>query len=317
MSDPSSAAHRLPPVARNWVRAVLQTDGPLEAHRLTGGWTSDMWLVRTPDSREAVLRQMTRDPWKAHAAELLNREADVQGALSRTAIPVPRPLAIDETGAAAGAPSLLMTRLQGDLLLHDDGDEVLARLAAVLGAIHAHRPASHRPRPYQSWAVQAKRVPPDWAADTELWRSAFRVLDRSPPEHRGVFMHRDFHLGNVLWREGRVSGVVDWVEASWGPADLDVAHCETNLAMLHGPSAAHRFRAAYPAATTTADQSPKDSTYWQVMDVVGYLPTPRKVAAPWRDKGRVDVTDDIAEQRLELWLHEVMAGSARRWRTTW
>jgi aminoglycoside phosphotransferase (APT) family kinase protein len=307
MSDAADVSHRLPRMAQNWVRKVLQADGPLRVQRLAGGWTSDMWLVRTSDARQVVLRQMTREPWRTHAVELLNREAAVQRALAPTAIPVPRPLAIDATGTAAGMPSLLMTRLEGALLLDDDGDEVLARLAAILGAIHAHRPAGHRPRPYQSWAVPAKRVPPAWAADTELWRRAFRVLERTPPEHRGVFMHRDFQLGNVLWREGRVSGVVDWVETSWGPAHLDVAHCETNLAMLHGPSAAHRFRAAYLSATATADQIQHDHAYWQVMDVVGYLPTPRKVAGPWRDKGRVDVTDSIAEQRLELWLRELMA----------
>ncbi len=27
---------------------------------------------------------------------------------------------------------------------------------------------------------------------------------------------------------------MDWVETSWGPADLDVAHCSTALALLHG-----------------------------------------------------------------------------------
>lgn len=299
---------RLPLLARNWVRTVLAADGPVQADRLAGGWTSDMWLVRTWDGRASVLRQMTREPWRRHAVELLNREAGVQRELTATAIPVPRPLAIDETGAVAGAPSLLMTHLAGDLVLDDDDDQVLARLAAILRAIHAHQPSGHRPRAYQSWALPAKRVLPAWAADTELWSRAFAVLERSPPEHRGVFLHRDFHLGNVLWHEGHVSGVVDWVETSWGPADLDVAHCETNLAMLHGPSAAHRFRTAYLSGTATAGQIARDGAYWQVMDIVGYLPTPRKVAGPWREKGRADVTDTIAEQRLERWLREVMDG---------
>lgn len=309
-SEKSRGRHRLPLLARSWVRSVLQADGPVRADRLAGGWTSDMWLVRTSDGRRSVLRQMIREPWRTHAVELLQREAAVQRELTATAIPVPRPLAIDETGAAAGAPSLLMTCLEGDLVLHDDGDEVLARLAAILRAIHAHQPSGSRPRAYQSWAVPAKRVPPAWAVDTGLWSRAFRVLERSAPEHRGVFLHRDFHLGNVLWHEGHVSGVVDWVETSWGPADLDVAHCETNMAMLHGPSAAHRFRTAYLSGTTTACQTAKDRAYWQVMDIVGYLPTPRKVAGPWREKGRADVTDTIAEQRLEQWLRDVMDSAA-------
>jgi hypothetical protein len=43
----------------------------------------------------------------------------------------------------------------------------------------------------------------------------------------------------------RISGVVDWVETSWGPADLDVAHCSTNLVLLHGVPAG--IRATKPA----------------------------------------------------------------------
>lgn len=60
-------------------------------------------------------------------------------------------------------------------------------------------------------------------------------LRRDAPQYEGVFLHRDLHPGNVLFDGGEVSGVVDWVETSWGPADLDVAHCSTALALLHGP----------------------------------------------------------------------------------
>ncbi|WP_442818505.1 phosphotransferase [Streptomyces sp. NBC_01320] len=60
------------------------------------------------------------------------------------------------------------------------------------------------------------------------------------------------HPGNVLFTgpdgNPRVSGVVDWVETSWGPADLDVAHCSTALAVLHGVPAGMRFADLYLAA---------------------------------------------------------------------
>jgi len=118
------------------------------------------------------------------------------------------------------------------------------------------------------------------------------------------FLHRDFHLGNVLWVEGEISGVVDWPETSWGPAWLDVAHCTTYLAMLHGAEAATRFTDAYrkldPAAATTTDPR-----YWEVLDIVGYLPDPTKVAQPWRDAG-CDVSDGQARARLEDRLAEVL-----------
>jgi aminoglycoside phosphotransferase (APT) family kinase protein len=268
-----------------------------------------MWVVRTETAGDAVLRQMTREPWRTHAAELLAREATVQRALQASVVPVPRPLRIDTTGSEAGVPSLLMTRLGGELCLDDDCADVLTALAATLRQIHALAPRRDaRPRAFQSWASVEKRIePPVWAVEPGLWERAFRILDGLQPDFDGVFMHRDFHLGNVLWQEGNISGVVDWVETSWGPADLDVAHCETNLAMLHGPETARAFRDRYLSGGGVLSDGARSRMYWRVMDVVGFLPTPRKVAGPWRENGRKDVADAVAEKRLEEWLRDVLA----------
>jgi hypothetical protein len=46
------------------------------------------------------------------------------------------------------------------------------------------------------------------------------------------------------------------------------------------------------------------------MDIVGFLPTPRKVAGPWRKSGREDVTGSVAETRLEEWLRLVLRNDA-------
>jgi len=63
--------------------------------------------------------------------------------------------------------------------------------------------------------------------------------------------------------------VVDWVETSTGPAWLDVAHCASNLAVRHGTVAGQRFAAAYTRRTGV-----RREPYWDVMDVVGFLPPP-------------------------------------------
>ncbi len=50
-----------------------------------------------------------------------------------------------------------------------------------------------------------------------------------------------------------------------------------------------------------------ETGYWDVMEVVGYLPDPVKVAQPWRDQG-IDLSDDLARLRLEEHLASVLAG---------
>ena len=86
----------------------------------------------------------------------------------------------------------------------------------------------------------------------------------------------------MLWTGPDITGVVDWVETSWGPAWLDVAHFRTNLVLTHGTEVADRFAATYTRLTGREPQP-----YFDVMDIVGLLPSP----------GRVPFVSDPAQQR--------------------
>jgi aminoglycoside phosphotransferase (APT) family kinase protein len=196
-----------------------------------------------------------------------------------------------------------MSRLSGRLRLDDPG--ATAPLARMLARIHRICPDhGDRPRPYQSWAVRERRVVPAWAERPELWLRAFGLIDVRPPAYEGCFLHRDFHPGNVLFDGGAITGVVDWVETSWGPPELDVAHCSTALSLLHGTGAAEDFRAHYRDAAGTLG----DHRYWWLIDVVGFLPDPEKVAAPWRESGRSDLDVRLARRRLEAHLAWILDG---------
>ncbi|MGH3992090.1 MAG: phosphotransferase [Pseudonocardiaceae bacterium] len=83
-------------------------------------------------------------------------------------------------------------------------------------------------------------------------RSRSRETSRSTP-------------GNTLWRSGRLSGVVDWTQASWGPASIDLEWMRWNLACDHGLGAAKRFLAIQRALTGNAiDHHP----YWDILAAV-------------------------------------------------
>jgi len=298
---------------RRWVGDALEAP-VVAAGPLTGGVASRMLLVRVEDGREAVLRQLVADPWRRHAEPLLAREREVHRLLGGTPVPVPATLAVDLRGDRTdGDPSLLMTRLPGAVdLVEPDVDA----LAAVLLAIHAVRPAPGEwPRAYQSWAFPAKRVVPPWSGDDGLYREAFARLESPAPTYDPTFLHRDFHPGNVLWHDGTVSGVVDWVETSTGPADLDVAHCVSNLAGLHGVATALTFRRSYVDQGGRLAQDAETAAYWQLLDLVGFLPTPdgRESGAPaavlstvWAAHGRGDLTPELVRARREQLLRTIL-----------
>lgn len=239
---------------------------------LEGGRTSAMLALLDESGTAAVLRLITEEPWRTHGAELVTRESVTQHTLSTTGIPAPRSFAIDPDGHVTGHPAHLMTLVPGtpDETRHDDIS--LTASASLLASIH-DAVATPPPRDFQSWAWSAKWVAPAWAARPELWQRAFDLLAEEPPGFVPTFLHRDFGPHNLLWTGDTISGVVDWVETSTGPAWLDVAHCSSNLALRHGTITGQRFAAAYTELTGV-----RRDPYWEVMDIVGFLPPPgRKV----------------------------------------
>ncbi|MFP8886059.1 phosphotransferase family protein [Streptomyces mangrovi] len=300
---------------RAWVEENLPPGSSITAARgLRGGWTSDMRLLHIAGAGGAdgperlVLRSFTKPFFVRHAEGLLTREADILRLLAGTGIPAAALRAVDATAARCDHPSLLMSFLPGSVRLDEreaDGRAVL--LAHLLAAVHrVCVPPDVRPRTYQAWTSPESVRLPEAPGRPEVWRRAVDVIRREPPPYRGCFLHRDFHPGNVLFTghgDGlEVSGVVDWVETSWGPADLDVAHCSTALALLHGAGAGMRFTDAYLAAGGTLTGDPAAHLYWRVLDALAFAPDAEKVAVPWRELGRRDLTPAVLTRRLEDYL---------------
>ncbi|MCS0604163.1 aminoglycoside phosphotransferase family protein [Streptomyces sp. LP11] len=305
---------------RAWVEKGLSAGERVEgAVLLRGGWTSRMRRldIAGPDGRRSlVLRSFTKPFYVRHAEGLLNREAAVLRLLDGTEVPAAGLVAVDATARYCDHPSLLMTLLPGTVRLEEAEAERRAGLLAreLLGIHRLPVAAGDRPRVYQAWTAPERVRPPEHTERPELWRRAVDVIRREPPAYRGRFLHRDFHPGNVLFTgdgdDLRISGVVDWVETSWGPADLDVAHCSTALALLHGAPAGLRFADRYTAAGGTLAEDAADRLYWRLLDALAFAPDAEKVAVPWRESGRAELTPALLTGRLEDYLQALLDGMA-------
>ncbi|WP_030247966.1 phosphotransferase family protein [Streptomyces sp. NRRL S-350] len=309
---------------RGWgdtVRWVQDALGPGErivaVTPLKGGWTSRMRRLDVERPGGApyalVLRSFVKPFYRRHAPALLAREAGVLRLLEDGGVPAARLRAVDGHGERCDHPSLVMTRLPGRVRVAEDGD--VARradlLAAQLAAVHAVEVADgERPRAWQAWTGPERVRVPAATARPGLWARAVEEIRREAPAHRPCFLHRDFHPGNVLFTGTgtalAVSGVVDWVETSWGPADLDVAHCSTALALLHGPDAGLAFADRYRAAAGADLADDRDHLYWRLLDALAFAPDAHKVAGPWRDLGRTDLTPAVLTARLEDYLQALL-----------
>jgi aminoglycoside phosphotransferase (APT) family kinase protein len=279
------------------------------AERLRGGWTSVMRRVEVDlphGPQQFVLRTFVDEFFVKHAHGLLTREAQILGQLRKTTVPAAELVGLDAEARYCDHPSLLMTLLPGAVHVDETGAADRAMLLAQqLAAIHRVE-VDARPRAYQPWTAPDRVRLPIATSRPEVWAAAVDGLRREPPEYVGAFLHRDFHPGNVLFDNGRVSGVVDWVETSWGPADLDVAHCSTALALLHGVDAGSNFSSLYAAAGGRPLADPDAHRYWRLLDALAFAPDAAKLAGPWRELGRTDLTPDLLQDRLELYLQLVL-----------
>ncbi len=313
------------PLTLAWVSRHLEAgERIVGAEVLHGGATADMRRLtigtRDGGARQLVLRSFVDPTRQGPAEDLLRREADALTTLTGTGTGVSAPglVAVDPTAAHCEYPSLLMTHLPGRTVLDDEGlERRLPLLARQLVAVHAVRPAV-RPWEYVALTTADTVVTPG-GADAAVWAAAIEVIRKPAPRYEGRFLHGDFQPGNVLFdlppedpadaagaAGVRITGVVDWAAASWGPADLDVAHCSTNLALLYGPAWGLRFTEAYQEAGGMLAAAAAERLYWQVREPLAFSEEVQWVAQPWREAGRTELTTRAVEERLDAYLTSLM-----------
>ncbi len=288
----------LPERVRAWVEALV----PHAVVHLTpigGGMTNTKWLVRLADGDSLVLRWSDPAVWGGTGREHVRREALACRLLAGSALPVPRLVASDLDGAMAGGPANLMTWRSGRVRLDRLEPAAITALAQLAVAVHRQPvpTGQHAPPTYAFRGPSAQEVP-SWARWPDLWRQAIDLKAAGPPTTPHGLLHRDFHLGNILWQKDAVTGLIDWAETSWGPPDLDVAHICSDFAMLHTTADVETFRAAYLGQGGRLDLNPDAARFWAVSDILGFLPDPAHIL-PAVARSRPDLSPGAIRRGLE------------------
>jgi aminoglycoside phosphotransferase (APT) family kinase protein len=277
-----------PRQALAWAAQVL--GGTVESvDALRGGLSSAMHLLRIRRSstrpRTAVLRRYVLPDLQAEQPDLAEREAQTLSFVESIAAPTPRLLAVDPTGAEAGAPALLMTALPGRVeWVPEDVEPWLERMAEMLPTIHTATPA---PGQFPGHVQGSPRSfdPPPWAHRRRVWERAAEIFHQPAPDEAATFIHGDFHPGNLLWRQARVTGVIDWQAGCIGSPSIDVANCRGNL-FQYGLDLADRF-----------------TSYWEHLTGERFN--------PWADLiGAIGYLDELRDDRPTDW-REVEENLAR------
>lgn len=199
------------------------------------------------------------------------RETRVLELLRSTQIPAPAIVAADPGGACCDVPALLLTRLTGHPPRPADtaAEGFCAQLAETLARIHDVNPtADAQLQAYRLYYDRPRATLARWMPATTVWECAVRAVRESPPRTVMTLIHRDYHPENTLWFRRRLTGVVDWTQASWGPPALDLGHMRWNLLIDHSQPVADRFLACYRATTGIAFD---DQPYWDLVSLLDLL----------------------------------------------
>ncbi len=210
-------------------------------HRLVGGGSSDAFDVTLDQAPGRVVVKVFRDGDERAPLEWSRLKF-----AQRITTPVPEPIAADLGSTWFGRPAIVMSRLTGHPdIAPKDVDSWIGSLARLLTELHetaldGAEGALTQPPLAVTWR------PPAGPHDSLTSRAVDAVKAHVPAltsEH--VFTHGDFNPSNILWHDGRVSGLVDWSAARLDTRWSELAYCRGAVCLLLGPDIADRLTVAY------------------------------------------------------------------------
>ncbi len=199
-----------------------------------------------------------RLPRRAAGLELIcNEQRWLADVTRRVAVSVPAPVATGLPGLGYPWPWSIVPWIDGtpvDLAPLDAGQGQM--LATFLRAVHIPAPPEAPENPYRGAPLETRRERVSACLDrlfhasdliTPSILSAWREALAAPCADVRVWLHGDLHAQNVLSRDGRLAGVIDW-------GDICAGDPATDLGGVWG-LLSHRSARAAAIATYAPDEA--------------------------------------------------------------
>jgi aminoglycoside phosphotransferase (APT) family kinase protein len=118
-----------------------------------------------------------------------------------------------------------------------------------------------------------------------------------------VLAHCDYWSGNVVWCDGRLTGIVDWSDAARGPRGFDLGWCRLDLVLLFDEQIADVFLRAYEAAV---DQPIGDMILWDAWAVARSHSSVETWVPNYAPLGRPDLDAHELRRRHLRWTNRLV-----------
>ncbi len=204
---------------------------PGNAARMTGGAMMESWLFSCGEEA-FVLRRAPSLEFIAGRGLDHPTEAAIIRAAHDAGITAPEVIAVLEPADGLGS-GFVMRALPGTsdpraILEMDRPDRILAQAAADLARIHAlghdNLPDGIPVMDYAAALAGLRQEFEDAGGDRPIIALGLRWLfDNLPEPVEPVLNHGDYRLGNILCKDGHLTGVLDWELAHFGDPHEDLA----------------------------------------------------------------------------------------------
>jgi aminoglycoside phosphotransferase (APT) family kinase protein len=259
------------------------------AVHLEGGQHADTWRVDTENPAiSVVVRQFPVDDPAPLCEQRVLRALDGLDGLA------PVPLGADLDGRWSKHPTSLISRLDGRPDITPSDPERWAReLGRALASAHAvpGERLAELPSVFDRSGGSQEILAGPLAAEV---RSRWSQVVASPE----VLTHGDYWSGNVVWRDGRLTGIVDWSGGARGPRGFDLGWCRLDLVLLFDERIADDFLAAYEAGI---GEAVGELRLWDCWAAARSHDTVASWVPNYLPLGRPDLDEDELRRRHAQW----------------
>ncbi|HEY0866716.1 MAG TPA: phosphotransferase [Fimbriimonas sp.] len=272
---------------RSWQPgAAIRRSWPLK-----GGMSAEMYALELDGGRGGFDRIVVRYPGP-EVGEIFEDPAGQEfrtlQAVKAAGLPSPIPVAVLDSSEGR---FLLMEFLDGECTASSPEPlDTACRYAEALAEIHradlARTDFSFLLRKSTTFTPKDRPLSTE-LREAEVVEALMRLGD--PEESETVLMHGDFWPGNVLWTDGKVSGIVDWENALLGPALADLGMTRLDMYWAFGREAMEAFTRRY----LELNPQPTESlVYWDLRAALRPMPNLFEWSDPYVALGRADVTGE-------------------------
>jgi aminoglycoside phosphotransferase (APT) family kinase protein len=271
---------------------------------LTGGASAHMTafeLLLNGENRKLILRR----PGTRTLERNLNAASEefrLLQVLHAAGLAVPTPYFLDQSGEIFPTPYLIIEYIEGEPeFTAIPSPDFVRQIAVQLARIHSVDTAKldFLPQQASGFGEQAPQANP--SSDSRRIRAALESIGTLPQLNQPVLRHGDFWPGNLLWKEGHLTAVIDWEDATLGDPLADFAISRLDMLLIFGIEAMQDFTQRYQSLTAF------DFTYLPYADLGAALraaPNLGKWAAGYPSLGRPDITAETMRTAHEWFVSQ-------------